>query len=64
MHINKNGSPSKAESIGHTEPLKVTLNNRITFKYSFEIIDFNNLMAVKFNVLLGESICSPSQASI
>ena len=56
LSMNKDGSPSKAERIGHTEPLKVTYMNGITFKHSFEIIDFNNSMAEEFDVLLGIDI--------
>jgi len=56
LSMNKDGSPSKAKRIGHTEPLKVTYMNGITFKHAFEIIDFNDSMAEEFDVLLGIDI--------
>ncbi|KAK4510556.1 40S ribosomal protein mrp2, mitochondrial [Mucor velutinosus] len=56
LSMNKDGSASKAERIGSTEPIKVTYMNGITFEHSFEIIDFNDSMAEEFDVLLGVDI--------
>ncbi|KAG1090832.1 hypothetical protein G6F42_019589 [Rhizopus arrhizus] len=56
LSMNKDGSATKAERIGSTEPIKVTYMNGITFDHSFEIIDFNDSMAEEFDVLLGIDI--------
>lgn len=53
---NNDGSPNSTKRIGTTEPLKVTYMNGITFKHSFEIIEFNDEMAEEFDVLLGVDI--------